>query len=49
MAIEQQTYRLAEGLSINASGGVNRFLPVTNEAKWPAFVDITRIPKNGVP
>lgn len=49
VAIEQQVYRLAAGVSLNSSGGVNRFLPVTNDTKWPAFVDITRIPKNGVP
>lgn len=49
VTIEQQTYRLQSGVSMDATGGVNRFLPVTSEAKWPAYVDLTRVPKNGVP
>ena len=49
VALEQQAYRLADGVTMDTVGGVNRFLPLTSESKWPAFVDITRVPKNGVP
>lgn len=49
VTLEQQEYRLAQGVAMDASGGVNRFIPVTSDSKWPAHVDITRVPKNGVP
>lgn len=49
VTIEQQTYKLTGETAMNVTGGINRFLPQSTESKWPAFIDLRRVAKNGVP
>lgn len=49
VTLEQQIYRLPGNAVMDVRGDVNRFLPQSTEAKWPAWIDLRRVAKNGVP